>query len=137
VALSKTKKRIAQYLYCTNILQENVATALRKLRQQNRKPPIRPMLLFTSYHSLKHPKTLRKPSQNITETEPTLKPPIGYTSTFNNTPASNLRYLTSTGICRRLSFCNLARNSTLSAKGIPTQPYTYFRHLHTPSIYVR
>jgi rubrerythrin len=73
VALSKTKKEIAQYLYCSSILEENVATAYESFANRTENPIIEPLLLFISYDSLKHSEVLRKLSQNITITEPTIE----------------------------------------------------------------
>ncbi len=71
MALSKTKAKIAQYLYCSSILEENVATAYESFANRTQNLLIRPLLLFISYDSFKHSKILRKLSQNITKTEPT------------------------------------------------------------------
>jgi len=71
VALNKAKKKIAQYLRCSSILEENVATAYKSFANKTENSLIKPLLLFISYDSLKHSKTLRKLSQNITKTEST------------------------------------------------------------------
>lgn len=71
MTLNKAKKKTAQHLLCSSILEENVATAYRSFASKTENSLIKLLLLFISYDSLKHSKTLLKLSQNIAKTEST------------------------------------------------------------------